>query len=87
MRSYDIAQVCTNGHVTNNSTQRNPEFSMRFCDKCGEETITKCLSCSSQIRGDYHVEGVFAVSRYSPPSYCQIVDLSSHRQIGKFKLR
>jgi hypothetical protein len=37
MGSYDIAQVCPNGHVANDSTQRDPEFNMEFCDKCGED--------------------------------------------------
>ena len=71
MGHYDIAQVCSNGHVTNDSTRKYPDSSMEYCDKCGEKTITTCQECSASIRGEYHVENVVSlVGGYLPPAYC-----------------
>lgn len=68
---YDTAQVCLNGHPTNDSVIRYPDHNKDFCDKCGEKTITTCQVCNASIRGDYHVSGVSAIGfTYTPPSYC-----------------
>lgn len=53
MGFYHIAQVCTNGHMINDSSDEYPEMNQSFCTKCGAKTITKCPSCGSNIRGDY----------------------------------
>ena len=58
MGSYDIAQVCLNGHLINASTQRSPEFSKKFCSRCGAPTTTTCTQCDAPIQGEYHVEGI-----------------------------
>ena len=72
MGSYDVAQICLNGHVITNRVRRTPEFMQRFCKKCGESTITECQNCKTPIRGDYHVDGVIAISGRAPtaPSFC-----------------
>jgi len=70
MGTYRVAEVCPNGHVTTDSADVYPEQREKFCSKCGEATITKCPSCHANIRGDYYVEGIFAVSEYHPPAYC-----------------
>jgi hypothetical protein len=67
---YDIAQVCPNGHVANDSVRRYPQHSVAFCETCGEHTMTACQRCSREIRGEYHVSGAFAPSEYVPPSFC-----------------
>lgn len=67
---YDVAQICKNGHVINSMAQSSPESNQKYCDKCGEETITSCKLCNSPIRGYYHVPGVIGFFEYSTPSYC-----------------
>lgn len=68
---HDVAQVCPNGHVANDATQRSPAFNKPHCDRCGEKTITACENCNAPIRGEYHVEGVVAVGfEYHPPAFC-----------------
>lgn len=69
---YDVAQVCLNGHVVNDSARRNPEFSKKFCKRCGEPTITQCPECNHDIQGDYHVEGVAVIgaSTMPAPAFC-----------------
>lgn len=68
---YDIAQICINGHVINSRAQSNPERNQKFCDICGEQTITECPQCKNPIRGNYHVPGVLAIGfEYIPPKFC-----------------
>lgn len=55
---YDVAQICQNGHVANDATQKYPDQNKRFCDKCGEPTIIDCPACVQPIRSEYHVAGV-----------------------------
>lgn len=71
MGYYDTQQVCLNGHQITDSYHRSPEFRKKFCATCGSETIHKCPACNHEIRGDYHVEGVFAVSRTAIPTHCE----------------
>lgn len=65
---YDVAEVCMNGHVTNDSIKAFPNDCKKFCDLCGEATITRCVSCENDIQG-YHHHTRVAYS-YSPPAYC-----------------
>jgi hypothetical protein len=67
---FDVAQICTNGHVANSMAQEYPNSNRDYCDKCGAPTITECPSCKAKIRGYYHVPGVIAMTRYDRPSYC-----------------
>ncbi|WP_240378236.1 DUF2321 domain-containing protein [Bacillus piscicola] len=68
---YDTAQICLNGHEINTGVTESPERNQRFCDKCGEKTITKCPSCNFNIRGNYNVPGVAMLGfTYSPPKHC-----------------
>lgn len=64
---YDVAQICLNGHVANSYTVNRPQFSKKFCDKCGAETIASCLQCNSPIRGGYWGGGL---SGYTVPAFC-----------------
>jgi len=69
---YDVAQVCLNGHVTNNSTQQFPASSKKFCPKCGAATIVACADCGYPIRGDYISDAVVVMGHiYKPPAYCE----------------
>jgi hypothetical protein len=67
---YDIAQICANGHVASSMAGSHPDFRQKYCDKCGEGTVTVCSKCGAYIRGHYHVPGVFGGYEYEPPAYC-----------------
>ena len=53
---YDVAQICLNGHVINESVKEYPKFNKKYCDKCGASTITNCPNCHAEIQGEYHKE-------------------------------
>ena len=66
---YDVAQICINEHVTNSSTKEYPQHDEKFCERCGSETIKHCTYCENEIRGYYHVDGVFGGS-FDTPNHC-----------------
>ena len=68
--SYDVAQICLNGHVINSSVNEYPQFNKKFCDKCGAATITNCINCNSEIQGEYCAEGFIGISHYTAPAFC-----------------
>lgn len=71
MGTYFTAQVCPNGHVISSAADQYPEQREAFCGKCGEATLMACQSCSSAIRGYYHVPGVIGLNPPSgPPAFC-----------------
>src|SRR6266567_8199701 len=65
--NYDVAQICVNGHVVNDSTNHLPQRSKDYCVDCGARTVTQCSSCEAYILGAYWGEGFFG---YRPPDYC-----------------
>lgn len=67
---YDVAQICQNGHVVNNTVRKYPQHNKKFCDKCGAPTLTQCQSCNTEIQGEYHVDGVVSFSDYILPLFC-----------------
>jgi len=71
MGTYDIQQVCLNGHQITDSYNDFPQHRKNFCDKCGEATIHKCPACSHPIKGFYRVEGVISAHETSVPSHCE----------------
>jgi hypothetical protein len=68
--SFDTAQICLNGHVTNASSKTFPDANADFCRDCGQPTISACPKCSGAIRGNYNVPGVIVASRYRRPAFC-----------------
>jgi hypothetical protein len=66
---YDVAQICINGHVITSALSRHPNFVKKFCDKCGAETISKCLNCSQPIQGLYF-GGSITFTSYTAPNFC-----------------
>ena len=32
---YDVAQICTNGHVVNSSASSVPQSNQKYCTECG----------------------------------------------------
>jgi hypothetical protein len=72
MGRYDTQQVCLNGHQITDNYYSSPEFRKNFCTKCGEKTIYQCPNCGSDIRGDYHADGVVAIGFKTPvPTHCE----------------
>jgi hypothetical protein len=67
---FDVAQICLAGHVANSMARHYPTSNQTFCEKCGERTITACPSCSTNIRGYYHVPGMIGAFGYSAPAFC-----------------
>lgn len=65
---YDVAQICINGHVINDSSRAYPADNADYCKKCGKNTITQCAECQTPIRGYLHGSGVIGL--FYPPSYC-----------------
>ena len=67
---YDIMQVCTNGHQITSMLQSNPNNSQTHCEKCGADTISKCNTCNTNIKGYHHVPRVISLSGTSIPEFC-----------------
>jgi len=67
---YDIAQICMNGHVINSMSHDCPQSNQNFCDKCGEQIITSCPKCSTNIRGYHNIPELIGGLEYETPSYC-----------------
>ena len=69
--SYDLAQICLNGHVINSYARSSPGFNQKCCVKCGAATVTSCQHCKSDIRGKYNSQDAFSViGIYHTPSFC-----------------
>jgi len=71
---YDVAQICTTGHVVTPEVETVPAESRRFCEQCGKPTITNCPKCGADILGFGQHTGVRIVGRdlsdYRRPAYC-----------------
>src|SRR6266849_2039371 len=68
---YDIAQICLNGHVINESSNEFPQKNAKFCARCGQPTLIACPDCGHDIRGDYTSAVVVAMaSHYHAPASC-----------------
>jgi hypothetical protein len=73
MGVHDAQQVCWNGHQITDTYHRSPQFRRPFCPKCGAKTIHQCPDCKTEIRGDYHVNGVVVIGVESTPvpEFCE----------------
>lgn len=69
---YDTAQVCLNGHVTNQNFRDKPVHNVDHCRKCGDRTIVNCPACKTEIRGSYEVPEVAIIGRgpFAAPAFC-----------------
>jgi hypothetical protein len=71
MADYDIAQICLNGHVTNDSILRRPQDNEDYCQRCGKPTIIACPKCKAPIRGHPYFENNVNLARYiNAPRFC-----------------
>ena len=48
---FQNACICKAGHICNDCTQLMPELNYKFCNICGEETVTHCSACNTAIQG------------------------------------
>jgi len=65
---YDVSQICLNGHTITRRASSSPQVLQKFCDKCGEATITNCPNCNTPIRGEYETDGVVFIGFSTPPA-------------------
>ena len=70
MPYQDTALVCLNGHMINDSINKNPELNTKFCEQCGEANISECPKCEAMIRGNIHYEHIIGGGLFDPPLYC-----------------
>jgi hypothetical protein len=68
--SQDVMQVCRNGHVITDLLRTCPERGQGHCDRCGAETLDRCLTCGQELAGAVAVPGLVPVGRPKPPQHC-----------------
>lgn len=69
-KRYDIAQICLNGHIINDMHDTHPEYNQKFCEDCGEGTITTCQECNTSIDGTLLMPNGTCIYLETPPNYC-----------------
>ena len=69
MGTYDVAQICENGHVISHGLKKQPAASRKFCEECGAPTLSACPQCEAHIPGDYIAPNYYSTS-YPRPSFC-----------------
>jgi hypothetical protein len=68
---YQIAQICTNGHVVRSTLESAEEAEGRYCERCGMQTITRCLNCREPIQGEIYNPHVAVIGVHFPaPPFC-----------------
>lgn len=67
---WDVMEVCLNGHQITAYAESQPDHRQKFCDECGEKTISACEKCGTNMRGYRHVDGVISISKVPVPKYC-----------------
>jgi hypothetical protein len=68
----DSRQVCLRGHEVTTTYHRRPRTAKKFCDKCGEPTITQCPKCGAQIKGTlFRANGNIIAPPIPIPEYCE----------------
>lgn len=68
--AVDVMQVCRNGHVITDLLQSWPERALGHCDRCGAQTLDRCLTCGDRIPGAILVPGLPTAGTARPPNYC-----------------
>jgi len=70
MEMFDIAQVCENGHLVNNSTISLPKNNSAKCGVCDGKTIVACPNCQESIPGSLLSSTSFDIENFDVPAYC-----------------
>ncbi len=59
-----------NGHLITDSLHLTPEHGKKYCEKCGEATISTCLVCEAEIHGRYTMFSFSEGLGLRIPAYC-----------------
>lgn len=60
---WDVALVCTNGHLVNDRSRGNPSLNASYCSLCGAHAISACPGCREPIPGYlYQLSGAARLS-------------------------
>lgn len=71
MGTYDVMQVCLNGHKITGTYRSQGESARQRCPECGEPTIISCPECDATIPGRYRTPGIVDLtSGPDPDAYC-----------------
>lgn len=68
--SYDLMQVCMNGHQITGFARVSPQFRKQHCTECGAPTITSCPSCDAEMLGHFTIPGIYANAEKPTPNNC-----------------
>ncbi len=66
------AEICLNGHVIIDWIERYSYLDRKYCERCGQPTITTCPECKTPIIGNYN-DGPFGSYQrwpYRRPNNC-----------------
>jgi hypothetical protein len=66
----DVMLVCRHGHVITDLLRTYPERRLSHCDRCGAQTLDRCLTCGQFIAGAIPVPGLEPIGSHPPPHYC-----------------
>ena len=69
--SYDVMQVCLNGHQITTLYNDHPENRKDFCNQCGSKTIHQCQECNHDIKGYHTMANVVSLMDIPIPSNCE----------------
>lgn len=69
--SYDVAEICLNGHITNRFAATEPQRNTAYCQDCGSKTIRQCPACKLDIRGYHHIPRVSYSDDSPAPRFCR----------------
>lgn len=69
---FHVAQICPNGHVINNKSDKFPQYNQNYCEICGKKPIKQCPTCNCPIRGAEMVTWMAAdvIGPYEKPAFC-----------------
>jgi hypothetical protein len=68
--SYDVMQVCENGHTITTTAKTQPEHRKTCCPGCGAKTITQCPKCNTEIQGQYYSQSTGRKNPSRVPAHC-----------------
>jgi len=65
---WDVALICTNGHLVNDRSRGMPALNAACCSICGAHAISACSGCREPIPGYFYQDAGRPLERI--PQYC-----------------
>ncbi len=65
---WDVALICTNGHLLNDRSRGLPSLNAACCSICGAQAISACTGCREPIPGYFYRDPGRPLERV--PQYC-----------------